>query len=238
MTDTAIRIENLTRDFKTVRVVDGLSLEVPAGIIFGFLGPNGAGKTTTINLLLGLLEPTSGRAEVLDFDIRIQADEVRTRTGALLEHSGVYEQLTAEDNLEFYERVWRMPSDERQARIKELLTHMGLWERRKEQAGTWSKGMKQKLALARALLHRPPLVLLDEPTAGMSPEETAATMELIQRLARTRGLTILFCEHDMEIVFSVAQSIMVMHQGRTLIQERPEEVRRNKEVQEAYLGGE
>ena len=148
MTETAIRIENLTRDFETVRAVDGLSLEVPSGIIFGFLGPNGAGKTTTINLLLGLLEPTSGRAEVLGFDTRTQADEVRTRAGALLEHSGVYEQLSAEDNLEFYGRIWRLPASERQARIKELLTHMGVWERRKERVGTWSKGMKQKLALA------------------------------------------------------------------------------------------
>jgi len=137
MTETAIRVENLTRDFETVRAVDGLSLEVPAGIIFGFLGPNGAGKTTTINLLLGLLEPTSGRADVLGFDTRTQADKVRTRTGALLEHPGLYEQLTAEDNLEFYGRIWRLPATERQARIKELLTHMGLWERRRERVGTW-----------------------------------------------------------------------------------------------------
>ena len=97
-----IRTENLTRDFDDVRAVDGLSLEVPTGIVFGFLGPNGAGKTTTINLLLSLLEPTDGRAEVLGFDTQTQADEVRTRTGALLEHSGLYEQLSAEDNLEFY----------------------------------------------------------------------------------------------------------------------------------------
>ncbi len=147
MTEIAIRTENITRDFETVRAVDDLSLEVPSGIIFGFLGPNGAGKTTTINLLLGLLEPTSGRAEVLGFDTRTQANEIRTHTGALLEHNGLYEQLSAEDNLEFYGRIWRMTATERQARIKELLTHMGVWERRKERVGTWSKGMKQKLAL-------------------------------------------------------------------------------------------
>ena len=187
MTKTAIRIENLTRDFETVRAVDGLSLEVPSGIIFGFLGPNGAGKTTTINLLLGLLEPTSGRAEVLGFDTRTQPDEIRTRTGALLEHPGVYEQLTAEDNLEFYGRVWRMPAAERQARIKELLTHMGVWERRKERVGTWSKGMKQKLALARAMLHRPALVFLDEPTAGLDVMAAAAVRDDLEALGRPRG---------------------------------------------------
>jgi ABC-2 type transport system ATP-binding protein len=126
MTETAIRISNLTRDFGPVRALDGLSLEVPSGIIFGFLGPNGAGKTTTIRLLLGLLEPTDGRAEVQGFDTRTQATEIRTRTGALLEHSGIYEHLSAVDNLEFYGRVWRMPASERSARTKELLTHLDL----------------------------------------------------------------------------------------------------------------
>ncbi len=110
MADIAIRTDKLSRDFGPVRAVDNLSLEVPAGIIFGFLGPNASGKTTTINLLLGLLEPTSGRAEVLGLDVRTRADEVRSRSGALLEHTGLYEQLSAEDNLEFYGRVWRMPA--------------------------------------------------------------------------------------------------------------------------------
>ena len=147
--ETAIQLQNLTRDFGSVRALDSLSLEVPSGTIFGFLGPNGSGKTTTINLMLGLLEPTDGCAEVLGFDTRTHAGEVRTRAGALLEHHGLYEQMTAEDNLAFYGRVWRLPDAERQARIKELLTHMGMWERRKDHVGTWSRGMKQKLALDR-----------------------------------------------------------------------------------------
>jgi len=197
MTETAIRIENLTRDFETVRAVDSLSLEVPAGIIFGFLGPNGAGKTTTINLLLGLLEPTEGRAEVLGFDTRTQPDEVRTRSGALLEHPGVYEQLSAEDNLEFYGRIWRMPAAERKARIKELLTHMGVWERRKERVGTWSKGMKQKLALARAMLHRPALVFLDEPTAGLDVVAAATVRDDLEALAAREGVTVFLTTHNM-----------------------------------------
>ena len=103
--DTAIHVENLARDFGPVRALDGLSFEVPAGTIFGFLGPNGSGKTTTINQLLGLLEPTEGRADVLGFGTRTQADEVRAHAGTLLEHPGLYEQMTAEDNLEFYARV-------------------------------------------------------------------------------------------------------------------------------------
>jgi ABC-2 type transport system ATP-binding protein len=225
MTETAIRIENLTRDFETVRAVDGLSLEVPAGIIFGFLGPNGAGKTTTINLLLGLLEPTSGRAEVLGFDTRTQAEEVRTCTGALLEHPGVYEQLTAEDNLEFYGRVWRMPAAERQARIKELLTNMGLWERRKERSATWSKGMKQKLALARAMLHRPPLVFLDEPTAGLDVVSAVAVREDLESLAARGGGTVFLTTHNMAEVERLCAQVAVIRAGKLVAIGHPDQLR-------------
>jgi ABC-2 type transport system ATP-binding protein len=225
MTETAIRIENLTRDFETVRAVDGLSLEVPSGIIFGFLGPNGAGKTTTINLLLGLLEPTSGRAEVLGFDTRTQADEVRTRTGALLEHPGVYEQLTAEDNLEFYGRVWQMPSDERQARIQELLTHMGVWERRKERAGTWSKGMKQKLALARAMLHRPSLIFLDEPTAGLDVQAAVAVRDDLAALATREGVTVFLTTHNMTEAEKLCSQVAVIREGKLLAIGHPDQLR-------------
>lgn len=225
MSETAIRIENLTRDFETVRAVDGLSLEVPSGIIFGFLGPNGAGKTTTINLLLGLLEPTAGRAEVLGFDTRTQADEVRARTGALLEHAGVYAQLTAEDNLEFYGRVWRLPVAERQARIKALLTHMGVWERRKERVGTWSKGMKQKLALARALLHRPPLVLLDEPTAGLDVMAATAVRDDLETLAAREGVTVFLTTHNMTEAERLCGQVAVIREGKLVAIGHPDELR-------------
>jgi ABC-2 type transport system ATP-binding protein len=223
MTETAIRIENLTRDFETVRAVDGLSLEVPSGIIFGFLGPNGAGKTTTINLLLGLLEPTSGRAEVLGLDTRTQADEVRTRTGALLEHPGLYEQLTAEDNLEFYGRIWRMAATERQARIEELLTHMGVWERRKERVGTWSKGMKQKLALA--MLHRPLLVFLDEPTAGLDVVAAAAVREDLETLAAREGVTVFLTTHNMAEAERLCSQVAVIREGKLVAIGHPDKLR-------------
>jgi ABC-2 type transport system ATP-binding protein len=225
MTEIAIRIENITRDFETVRAVDGLSLEVPSGIIFGFLGPNGAGKTTTINLLLGLLEPTSGRAEVLDFDTRTQANEVRTRTGALLEHPGLYEQLSAEDNLEFYGRIWRMPATERQARIKELLTHMGVWERRKERVGTWSKGMKQKLALARTMLHRPPLVFLDEPTAGLDVIAATAVRDELDALAAREGVTVFLTTHNMAEAEMLCSQVAVIREGELVAIGHPDELR-------------
>jgi len=123
---------------------------VPAGIVFGFLGPNGAGKTTTIHLLLGLIRSTQGRASVLGFDVRSRSQEIRAHSGALLEFSGLYERMSAEDNLDLYGRIYKMPATERRARVRELLEHLDLWERRKDRVRTWSRGMKQKLAVARA----------------------------------------------------------------------------------------
>src|SRR5258707_5303125 len=189
MPESIIRTEHLSRFFGTVKAVDDLSLEVPAGIVFGFLGPNGAGKTTTIHLLLGLLEPTQGQASVLGFDTRTQADEIRARIGALLEFAGRYEHMTAEDNLDFYGRIYHMPAAERRARIKELLTHLDLWDRREDQVGQWSRGVKQKLAGGRALLHHPPLIFLDEPTAGFDPVAAATLRNDLASLVARVGVT-------------------------------------------------
>ena len=225
MDKIAIRAQSLTRDFGKVRAVEGLSLEVPAGIIFGFLGPNGAGKTTTIRLLLGLLEPTSGQAEVLGYDTRTQADQIRSQVGALLEHSGIYEQMSAEDNLEFYGRAFLMPRAERSRRIQELLVEMGLWERRKDLAGSWSRGMKQKLALARAILHRPRLVLLDEPTAGLDVQAAVAVRENLSALAEREGVTVFLTTHNMAEAEKICTQIAVIRQGRLVALGAPDELR-------------
>ena len=229
MTNTAIRLENLTRDFSTssgmIRAVDNVSLDVPAGTIFGFLGPNGAGKTTTIRLLLGLLEPSTGRAEVLGLDTRSDADQIRARTGALLEHSGVYEQMSAEDNLEFYGRIWGVSKAERLARIEELLRQMNLWDRRADKAGTWSEGMKQKLALARTLLHRPELVLLDEPTAGLDVPSAAAVRDELAALASREGVTILLTTHNMAEAERLCSQVAVIRHGQLVAMGHPDQLR-------------
>jgi ABC-2 type transport system ATP-binding protein len=225
MTKHAICIENLTKDFKTVRAVDAISLEIPAGIIFGFLGPNGAGKTTMIRLLLGLLEPTSGQAKVLGFDTQIHSDRVRAHTGALLEHTGIYEQMSAEDNLEFYGRAFHMHTAEREARIHELLTHMGLWERRKERAGNWSRGMKQKLALARTLLHRPSLVLLDEPSASLDVRSAVAIREDLKALASHENVTVFLTTHNMEDAEKLCHQVAVIREGRLVAVGSPDDLR-------------
>jgi ABC-2 type transport system ATP-binding protein len=214
--DWAIRTEGLTRDFGAVRAVDGLSLQVPKGAVFGFLGPNGSGKTTTLRLLLGLLDPTSGSAEVLGYDVRTQADEIRARVGALLEHDGLYERLTAEDNLAFYGRVYRLSPARRRERIEQLLTHLGLWERRHELVGEWSRGMKQKLAIARALLHAPPLLFLDEPTAGLDPVASAALREDIAGIARREGATVFLTTHNLPEAEKLCDLVGVIREGRLL----------------------
>jgi len=134
---------------------------------------------------------------VLGFDVRTNAYEIRAQSGALLEHSGLYEQLSAEDNLEFYGRIWHLPSGERQDRIRELLTHMDLWERRTEKVVKWSRGMQQKLAVARALMHKPSLVFLDEPTAGLDVVSAAAVRDDLQLLAEREGATVFLTTHNM-----------------------------------------
>lgn len=225
MADIAIWTENLTRSFATVRAVDSLSLEVPTSVIFGFLGPNGAGKTTTIRLLIGLLVATSGQAKVLGFDAQKQAGEIRQRTGALLEHSGLYEQLNAEDNLEFYGRIWHLSAAERKARIKELFDRLGLWERRKESVGTWSRGMRQKLSIARTLLHHPRLIFLDEPTAGLDPVMAAALRDDLAALVRQEGVTVFLTTHNLTEAEKLCSLIAVIRQGKLLAIGRPDELR-------------
>lgn len=221
----AIRLDRLSRRFDTVEAVHEVSLEVPQGTIFGFLGPNGAGKTTTISLLLGLLEPTAGTARVFGLDPWRDGDQVRQRTGAVLEESGVYEQLSAEDNLDFYGRVWRLPEDTRRARVRELLESMGFWDRRGEKAGQWSHGMQRRLALARALLHRPPLVFLDEPTAGLDVMAANAVREDLAGLPDREGTTIFLTTHDMVEAERLCQLVAVIRAGRLIALGSPAELR-------------
>jgi ABC-2 type transport system ATP-binding protein len=233
----AIRTLSLRRDFGPIHAVDDISLEIAAGTVFGFLGPNGAGKTTTIRLLLGLLEPTGGRAEVLGFDTRTQAASIREKSGALLEYNGLYERMTAEDNLEFYGRVWHMPKADRQARIHGLLTDMGLWERRQEAVGTWSRGMKQKLAVARTLLHRPALIFMDEPTAGLDPVAAAALREDLSTLAAREGVTIFLTTHNLAEAEKLCQQVGVINKGRLLAIGTLDELRAHNEALRIEMTG-
>jgi ABC-2 type transport system ATP-binding protein len=225
MPGTAFRTDHLSRTFGTVRALDDLSLEVPAGAVFGLLGPNGAGKTTTIRLLLGLIEPTSGRAEVLGYDAATHGQQVRDRVGALLEHTGLYERLSAEDNLDYFASIWNLTGAAKRDRIEELLTHFGLWDRRRDRVGTWSRGMKQKLAIARAIVHRPPLVFLDEPTAGLDPAASVALREDILTLARENGTTVFLTTHNLTEAERVCGLVAVIRNGKLAALGEPAQLR-------------
>lgn len=235
--EPAIRTQGLTRDFGSLRAVDHLDLEVRRGALFGFLGPNGAGKTTTIRLLLGLIHPTDGRAWVLGNELPAQADQARMRCGALLEHTGLYERLSAADNLEFYGRVWRMTSNERRARSRELLTRFGLWERRGETVGSWSRGMKQKLAIARALLNRPEVLFLDEPTSGLDPVAAAALHEDLLGLAGGDGVTIFLTTHNLAEAEKLCDEVAVIRQGRLAAVGAPAELRARSGAPRVEISG-
>ena len=217
--------------------LDGLSLEVARGSIFGFLGPNGAGKTTTVRLLLGLLRPTRGSAHVLGKDPAAAGAQIREHAGALLEHDGLYERLTAYDNLEFYGRVWRLKSADRKQRIRELLERFGLWDRREDAAGTWSRGMKRKLALARALLHRPELIFLDEPTAGLDPGAAAALRDDLAALAAHERATIFLNTHNLAEAERLCDRIGVIARGRLLAHGTPHELRRQLQSNRVEISG-
>lgn len=254
MSEPIIRMQNLTRDFDTpraakeagganggqpgrIRAVDHLNLEIKASTVFGFLGPNGSGKTTTIRLLLGLLEPTQGSAAVFGYDTRTQAAAIREHTGALLEHTGLYERLSAEDNLEFYARVAHLPTRQRRARIQELLTHFGLWERRKETAGTWSRGMKQKLAIARAMINHPRLIFLDEPTAGLDPVAAAALRDDLASMASDHQVTIFLTTHNLTDAEKLCEQVAVIRNGRLLATGAPGELRGQKDTTQTEIHG-
>ena len=237
MQEYVICTEHLSCHFGAIRAVDNLSLEIPKGIIFGFLGPNGSGKTTTIRLLLGLLEPSQGSASVLGFDTRTQSIQIRDRSGALLEHTGLYERLSAHDNLEFYARIYRMERAKIEERIEELLTHFGLWERRHERVGTWSRGMKQKVAIARVLLHRPSLIFLDEPTAGLDPVAAASLREDIATLVKAGDVTVFLNTHNLPEAEKLCAQVGVIRNGKLLSVASPGRLRGEKDPSHVLIAG-
>lgn len=181
-------------------------------------------------MLLGLLEPGQGKAEVLGFDTQKYPDQIRKQSGALLEHTGLYERLSAEENLEFYGRINRMSQSERLSRIKELLTHFGLWERRHDRVGNWSRGMKQKLAIARALLHRPSVIFLDEPTAGLDPVAAASLRDDIATIVEKDGVTVFLNTHNLPEVEKLCAQIGVIRNGKLLSVGTPDQLKAGEDV--------
>jgi ABC-2 type transport system ATP-binding protein len=233
----AIDTHDLTRRFKEVIAVDRLTLTVDQGTIFGFLGPNGAGKTTTVRLLLGLLKPTSGTASVLGYVLGKQNREIRIHTGVLLDTHGLYEKMNAVRNLQFYADVYRVPKETQDVRIRELLELADLWDRRTEPVEKWSRGMKQKLAIARAVLHNPELLIMDEPTAGLDPVSIKMVRDLIVSLAETKRHSIFLCTHNLDEAARVCDQIGVIKDGRLLLQDSPTALRQRMSTPQVRITG-
>ena len=192
-----IRATGLGRSFGPLWAVRGVDLEVFRGEVLGLLGPNGAGKTTTVRMLTALIAPSEGRATVDGHDVVGEPEAVRARVGILTETPGLYDKLSATANLEFFGRLYGLDAATRAARIERYLRLFSLWDRRHDVAGTFSKGMKQKLAIARALLHEPAVVFLDEPTAALDPEAAYVVREAIESMRR-QGRTIVLATHNLD----------------------------------------
>ena len=213
---TAIEVHDLQRTFGSIRAVDGISFSVEEGEVLGFLGPNGAGKTTTVRLLNGVLAPTAGTARVLGLDPTTQGCHLRRRTGVLTETPSLYERLTARDNLLTFGALYGVPEASLPGKVKGLLEQFDLLERADDKVGGYSKGMKQRLALARALLHDPPLLFLDEPTAGLDPEAAHQVSGLIAQLSHQGGRTVFLCTHNLDEAQRLCDQVAMLNQGQIL----------------------
>lgn len=216
-----IKTEKLSKKFGEITAVDSLDLEVHEGEVFGFLGPNGAGKTTTVRMLTSLIAPSSGKAIVNGFDVGKDDQNIRRTVGILTETPGMYDNLSAQRNLEIYAHLYEVKDIP--GTIDHYLRLFGLWDRRMDEAGTFSKGMRQKLAIARALLHEPRIVFLDEPTAGLDPEASRLVRESILELKK-QGRTIFLCTHNLDEADRLCDRIGVF-KTRLVVMDTPERLR-------------
>jgi ABC-2 type transport system ATP-binding protein len=215
VSDIVLRTFDLTKDYRRRRAVDHLNLEVQRGDVFGFLGPNGAGKSTTMRMLVGLIRPTDGRAELFGHCVQQEKHAALRRIGAIVETPAFYEYLTARENLRLFGRL----SGRVTARqIDEALERVGLAARADEKVRTFSHGMKQRLGLAQALLPQPELLLLDEPTTGLDPPGMKEIRDLLVHLARNQGVTVFLSSHLLNEVEQVCNRVAIIHQGRLLVQ--------------------
>jgi ABC-2 type transport system ATP-binding protein len=219
MSKPIIETKELSKVYGKVRAVDRLNLTVDEGEIFGLLGPNGAGKTTTIILLLGLSVPTAGTATVVGHDIVRESKEVRRSVGLLPEAAGYYEDLTAQKNLEYIGQLNDLSKNEYEKRALELLSEVGLSEWKNAKVETFSRGMKQRLGIAQALIKKPKLVIFDEPTIGLDPAGTKEIRDMILKLNREQGLTVLMASHLLNEIQLTCTKVGILNRGRLVVED-------------------
>ena len=229
-----IETENLTKKFGDLTAVDGVTLRVEEGEVFGFLGPNGAGKTTTVRMLCCLISKTSGEARIADYEVGNNADSLKIRKliGLVPDNVGLYDELSAYDNLDFYGKLYECTETQRKENIKRFLQMLGLWEKRDVAAGTFSKGMKQKLAIARALIHDPEILFFDEPTANLDPESSKTVRDFILELKKEKK-TIFLNTHNLDEAQRICDKIGILNTKLMAIgtpEELEESVRGRKTV--------
>jgi ABC-2 type transport system ATP-binding protein len=220
-----IETHELGKRFDEFWAVDGISLTVAPGQILALLGQNGAGKTTTVRMLSALLSPSRGTARVAGFDVSTDGSRVRRAVGVLTEQHGLYGRMTAQEYLEFFGELHGLTGHTRMVRIDYLLDYFGLASARGHRIGEYSKGMRQKLALARALIHEPPVLLLDEPTSAMDPESSRLVRDEISRL-RNSQRSIIMCTHNLAEAEQLADAVAIIYRGKILVQGTQEELRR------------
>jgi len=221
-----IEVDGLTKFYNSLVAVDHISFKIKEGEVFGLLGPNGAGKTTTIRMLACLISPSAGSARVSGYKINENPLAVREIVGILTENPSLYERLSAHENMEFFAEAYNLSDlDKKSRRIRELLEYFDLWERKNDKVATFSKGMKQKLALARALVHNPPILFLDEPTAGLDPESAKEVRDLMYLLSRREKHTILLCTHHLEDAERLCSRVMIINKGKSVVCGTPDELR-------------
>jgi ABC-2 type transport system ATP-binding protein len=213
----AIEVKDLTRDYNGLRAVDGINFEVDQGEIFSYLGPNGAGKTTTIRMLTGQLRPTSGSARVMDCDVVADRQKLKPQIGVVFESQNLYERLSGRENLNFYARLYRVDK----SRVDQVLKQVGLVKRAKDKVGTYSNGMKQRLLIARAMLHEPRVLFLDEPTRGLDPNIARDIRQIVAEMAQA-GMTIFLTTHYMEEADQLSDRVAIIDQGRIVALDEPE----------------
>ncbi|MFX1368793.1 MAG: ATP-binding cassette domain-containing protein [Promethearchaeota archaeon] len=231
-----VKISGLTKNFDEIMAVDHIDLAVPEGSIFGLLGPNGAGKSTTIRLLCTLLKPVEGTASVAGYDILESPVDVRQVTGVMPEESNhtLYPGMTAYENLQYFARLYGVEESEIPERIQELLEFMELWERRDDKAGELSTGNRQRLALCRAILHNPRVLLLDEPTAALDPIAAKRVRELIMSLSQKYKQTFFINSHNLAEVQRICDRIAIIDNGKIILSGKTHELREKLQAQQEY----
>lgn len=221
-----ILTENLAKCFDQFTAVDNVNLNVPSGRVLVLLGPNGAGKTTTVRMLTSILRPTRGRGVVAGYDVTEKPQKVRESVGVLTEHHGLYNRMNADEYLDFYAQLYSMDKARRRSRIDQLLEEFGLTSERYRRLGEYSKGMRQKLALVRALIHEPSVLLLDEPTSAMDPESARMVRDGIKQL-RSSSRTIVLCTHNLLEAEELADQIAIIRRGKIIMNDTPQNLKRN-----------